>query len=198
MSRLQSVVLTVAAITIAGFSFVPPWTAVDPYSGWQETARITVPRPLGFYPLIDPPVSEDHPFVRVDYGRVALCYLGTMALVIPFFGWGRRSHDGRIPQTALGGGRRSPMISREQAREIADGYRAESGEEDWLGIKQVVEANEVGWQLPRIWGYSESILKDFWIAYVEQPGMALRSFVVILVAKDTGEVKYAGSAGDEG
>lgn len=104
MSRLQSIVLTIAALTIAGHSFVPPW--VEVYSqflnpgrfiggevGSQgEAARIALTRPLGSYPLFNPPpTSRERPFVRVDYGRLILYYLATLALVVPFFVWRPRA-----------------------------------------------------------------------------------------------------------
>ena len=86
MSRLQSVVLTAAAITLAGFSFVPPWFEVVPIRGSVVT------QPLKLWPLLkSPPSNIDSPYIRVDYGRLMLCYLGTIALVIPFFVWRRRS-----------------------------------------------------------------------------------------------------------
>ncbi len=96
MSRLQRVVLTIAALTVALHSCVPPWVEVVPIRGGgrpdlaQDAARLTVSRPLGTYPLWDPPTPERSRFVRVDYGRLTLYYLGTLALVVPFFVWRRR------------------------------------------------------------------------------------------------------------
>ncbi len=94
MSRIKSIVLTVGALTIAGHSCVPPWVAVHASGGGPppaEVARVTVTRPLGSYPLFEPPTSSENRFVRVDYGRLALYYLGTIALALPFFVWRRRS-----------------------------------------------------------------------------------------------------------
>ena len=98
MSRLQSVVVTIAALTIAGYSFVPPWVEVIPRGGFRGRAtnptdapRLVVTRPLGSWPLPDPPQSEGQGGVRIDYGRLALYYLSTVILVIPFFVWRRRT-----------------------------------------------------------------------------------------------------------
>ncbi len=102
MSRLQSVVLTVAALTIAANTFAPPWVAVHPDSVTPgryrpgvdtqgEAARVKVTSPLGSYPLFDPPTNSDHRYVRVDYGRLILFDLGVLVLVMPFFVWRRRS-----------------------------------------------------------------------------------------------------------
>ncbi|KKM88496.1 hypothetical protein LCGC14_1258170 [marine sediment metagenome] len=96
MSRLQSVVVTIAALTIAGGSFMPPWVVVDPISGRggdiYEAPRLVVTYPLGSYPLFAPPRTDGgRPFGHVDYGRLALFYLGTIVLVIPFFVWRRRA-----------------------------------------------------------------------------------------------------------
>jgi len=95
MSRLQRVVLTVAAIVIAAHSCVPPWAE------YRRLGTVTVERPLGSYLLFDPPRPTPLPTssmdlsrytsVRVDYGRLGLYYLGTLALVVPFFAHRRRS-----------------------------------------------------------------------------------------------------------
>lgn len=39
---------------------------------------------------------------------------------------------------------------------------------------------------------------ECWVIYIPQRGIALRSSVVILVAKESGEVVYHGPANDEG
>ncbi|KKM26351.1 hypothetical protein LCGC14_1585640 [marine sediment metagenome] len=99
MSRLQSIVLTIAALTIAGGSFMPPWVEVVPIRGSSgsrsnpaETARLVVTYPLGSYLLFAPPRTDrGRPFGHVDYGRLALYYLGTIVLVVPFFVWRRRT-----------------------------------------------------------------------------------------------------------
>ena len=102
ISRLQSFVLTVAALTIAANSFVPPWVGVHPMqlspgpypggvSAQGEAARVAVTTPLGSYPVNEPPTNSDRRFVRVDYGRLILYHLATLALVVPFFVWRRRS-----------------------------------------------------------------------------------------------------------
>ena len=98
MTRLQSVVVAVAAITIAVNSFVPFWLEAVPIGGpggarrgAGEAPRLVVTRPLGSHPLnAPPPTNRDRPYVRVDYGRLILLHLATLALVVPFFVWRRR------------------------------------------------------------------------------------------------------------
>ena len=41
-------------------------------------------------------------------------------------------------------------------------------------------------------------LRNHWIAYVAQPGLAIRSSLIIAVDRETGEVRYRGTASDEG
>ena len=85
VSRLQSVVLTIAALTVAANSFVPPWVMFYP-------SNPTYIQPIGSYPLIEPPIFENSmQLVRVDYGQLILYHLATLALVVPFFVWRRRS-----------------------------------------------------------------------------------------------------------
>ena len=85
VSRLQSVVLTIAALTVAANSFVPPWVTFYP-------SNPTYIEPIGSYPLIEPPIFENSmQLVRVDYGQLILYHLATLALVVPFFVWRRRS-----------------------------------------------------------------------------------------------------------
>ena len=92
MNRLQSVVLTLAALTIAGHSFVPPWVEYNTADLRGSTSGgLTIERPIGSHLLFNPPTPERLRFVRVDYGRLALYYLGTIVLTVPFFVWRRRS-----------------------------------------------------------------------------------------------------------
>ena len=91
ISRLQSFVLTVAALTIAANSFVPPWVGVHPMQLSPGPYPGGVTTPLGSYPVNEPPTNSDRRFVRVDYGRLILYHLATLALVVPFFVWRRRS-----------------------------------------------------------------------------------------------------------
>ena len=87
--------LTVAAIAIATYSFVPPWVEVIPIGSQgrvgnpADAPRLVVTRPLGSWALSDPPQSEGRVGVQIDYARLALYYLGTIVLVIPFFVWRR-------------------------------------------------------------------------------------------------------------
>ena len=101
-SRLQSVVLTIAAIAIATYSCVPPWVEVVPVGGvgrfsgnTVDAPRLVITRPLGSWPLWDPPRGEGRVGVRIDYARLILYYLGTMALIVPFFAWRPRSVPAR-------------------------------------------------------------------------------------------------------
>lgn len=48
-----------------------------------------------------------------------------------------------------------------------------------------------------VYGLREPVA-DCWVVYVPQPGMALRSSVVVVVSKGSGEVLYHGPANDEG
>ena len=93
-----------------------------------------------------------------------------------------------------------PAISRERAREIARA-RAEHvcivpGP---VRVGGVYSVEELKGRLPSIYGFGAEELEGLWIAYVERPtDFSLRSSVVVLVSKSTGEIAYAGSANDEG
>lgn len=60
-------------------------------------------------------------------------------------------------------------VSRDHARAIAEHYCAEHG---WPGVDQVLCVDEIQWRLPAIWNFSESKLRDHWIAYLRKPVLA--------------------------
>ena len=88
------------------------------------------------------------------------------------------------------------MLSREQAREIAEVAVIEHR----LGfeIDRVVSLEEVSGRPPCHYLAAGSLDRS-WIAYVK-PGLPLRlrSSDVVVIDKESGEIIYAGSAGDEG
>lgn len=80
-------------------------------------------------------------------------------------------------------------ISRERARTIAQEHL---GGGEILGVHS---HDEVGCA-PSIFGGPR--LDLCWIAYVAQPFRGVKSSIVVLVHRFTGEVLYVGSANDEG
>jgi hypothetical protein len=65
------------------------------------------------------------------------------------------------------------------------------------GAREALLVDEIAWSLPRIYGAPD--LETYWIVYADHaPLGVLRSSDVVLVARDTGQVMYAGSANDEG
>ena len=64
-----------------------------------------------------------------------------------------------------------------------------------FGIRRVSSGDEAAGLMP----YGLSVpLEKCWIAYIEEPMLALRSSSIILITKDSGRVVFSGSANDEG
>jgi hypothetical protein len=95
LSRVRRTAATIAVLLIAGHSLVPPWRAYRVRPG-----SAVVSWPLGSYAVFSPPPPPpSYSSVGVDYGRLALYYVGTVALLAPFFLWpSRRSSSPRQPQ----------------------------------------------------------------------------------------------------
>lgn len=89
------------------------------------------------------------------------------------------------------------MISREEAFAIADEVRKER----MLGqrVERVLAWHEITNPLPSIY-LTGSISRDsLWIAYIEPLQLlGLHSSIIVAIDRETGEVVYQGSAGDEG
>lgn len=85
------------------------------------------------------------------------------------------------------------MVSRSQAKAIAEEHLSERGQP--TRIRAVYSLPERPFGRPILYGIP---LEACWIAYVEQPEVALRSSFVVAVSKDSGAVLYCGSANDEG
>ncbi|MBS0565779.1 MAG: hypothetical protein JSS59_00005 [Proteobacteria bacterium] len=91
------------------------------------------------------------------------------------------------------------MISREQATQIAEAEALahQLGER----VDRVVLFDEITWREPCL-PYFFSPAPDLpqcWIAYIEPSGRpSIRASTIVAVHRETGEVVYRGSAGDEG
>jgi hypothetical protein len=95
---------------------------------------------------------------------------------------------------------RVAMTSREDARRIATEYLRE-----WVSpwgpahVREVLTWDELTSARPRPYG-APAAVETAWICYLDEPQapLMLRSSTIIAIARDTGEVVYAGSAEDEG
>ncbi len=66
-------------------------------------------------------------------------------------------------------------------------------------IGEVRSIEEVEHRRVAIYGFPETELSNYWIAYVERDSLwGIRSSTVVLVEKAGGRIAYVGSAGDEG
>ena len=86
------------------------------------------------------------------------------------------------------------VISRDQAYEIAkqDALDNELG----FNVNGVFLPEEIASALPVIYGVP---LENCWVAYIKSPEpLGLRSSIIIIVDRESGEVIYRGSANDEG
>lgn len=86
------------------------------------------------------------------------------------------------------------VISRDQAYEIAkqDALDNELG----FNVNGVFLPEEITSALPVIYGVP---LENCWVAYIKSPEpLGLRSSIIIIVDRESGEVIYRGSANDEG
>ena len=84
---------------------------------------------------------------------------------------------------------------REEAGRIAQDYLAGHPGGGARGIRAVYSLEEIPFRKPCLYGVP---LENRWVCYVDGPLTGLRSSGIIVVAKDTGAVVYAGSACDEG
>lgn len=86
------------------------------------------------------------------------------------------------------------MIRREQARAIAESVAL--ARQLGTGIRGVYSVDELPWQAPTIYGSLR--LDEYWIGYVERPVLGLGPSTIVLVSKQSGQTRYAGSGNDEG
>jgi hypothetical protein len=92
-------------------------------------------------------------------------------------------------------------ITREDAQEIAEEYMAGDPGRERRAVTNVVTYQEVlvaGTRPPKPYGVIGRDLLTSWIVYVEGLPAMLASSTILLVSRDTGQVLYFGSAGDEG
>lgn len=82
------------------------------------------------------------------------------------------------------------MIDHEEAQRIAMAHLGDTA----LAALEIVDGR---FARLNVYGLRQP-LTTCWVAYVPQPGVALRSSVVVIVSKASGEVLYHGSAFDEG
>ncbi len=86
-------------------------------------------------------------------------------------------------------------ISRAEALRIAKACLRGDEIRQGFGIQGVSSGDEAAGLMP----YGLSVpLEKCWIAYVQEPVLALRSSTIILINKDSGRVVFSGSANDEG
>jgi hypothetical protein len=87
------------------------------------------------------------------------------------------------------------MISREDARAIVDEYlRKDGSNRTTIGPAVAID------ERPRILPYwpHKIPLQECWIVFIDSPLIAITSSTVAIVAKESGDILYVGSASDEG
>jgi hypothetical protein len=101
------------------------------------------------------------------------------------------------------------LISRDEARSIALAHLRDqlgapsssigesTNRRPTLEIGSVLLAEEIQSRPPLIYGLREP-LENCWVAYVHRPLMGLRPSEIVIISRNTGDVVYSGSAGDEG
>lgn len=90
-------------------------------------------------------------------------------------------------------------ISADRAKAIAARYLAENPTQGATGtIQDVRRWSELPWRPPLVYGKDDAFWERQWLVYLEQPGVGLRSSLIIAIDRFTGEVGYVGSANDEG
>ena len=103
--------------------------------------------------------------------------------------------------TPSGQAPRTPRITREGARAVAEQYLA-SRRGDRLpvsgtGIGAVLHLKEIKSCRPCIYGLPDDRLRTCWIAYVARPPRGLASNEVIVIDAEAGTIVSAGSANDD-
>jgi hypothetical protein len=92
------------------------------------------------------------------------------------------------------------MITREQAAQIATDVLRFKSEAGTYEVLHVVMLDEVKSRHPvPAYGVSESIFDGNWIVYLhDKKFFGLKSSMIIVLARDAGQLLYFGSANDEG
>ena len=90
-------------------------------------------------------------------------------------------------------------ITRESAKFIVEDYLRNS-QSSGARIKHVYDMHEINFQKPRIYSELPINLEHCWIVYLESPNQpaCISSSFIVVISKETGDVIYHGSAGDEG
>lgn len=86
------------------------------------------------------------------------------------------------------------MISRQEAHRIAEDEIVSSGL--GTGVSCIALVGELRFRLPCL--YNAPDLSTCWIAYAKRAVVAIRESAIVLVDRETGEVRYRGGANDEG
>jgi hypothetical protein len=90
------------------------------------------------------------------------------------------------------------MITREEAKRIAEHALAASGCGDWCKtVRAVYALHEIRWAKPNCFPHQVA-LDGAWIAYGLLPEGEIRSSIVVVIDMTTGVVRYVGDAHDEG
>ena len=88
------------------------------------------------------------------------------------------------------------MVTRLDAWRIAEEFLArDPAPHSGHQIRDIFGVDELPFREPTLYGID---VARCWIAYIDRPVRGLMSSEIVLVAKDTGEIVYAGSANDEG
>lgn len=88
------------------------------------------------------------------------------------------------------------MITRDEALRIAEEFLARDPRpHGGRHVREVCGVDELTSREPTLYGID---VARCWIAYVDRPVRGLMPSEIVLVAKDTGEIVYAGRANDEG
>jgi hypothetical protein len=96
-----------------------------------------------------------------------------------------------------------PAVTRQAAFKIAEDYLKAHPRPNCDGIEKVYtipELEEFMIRRPCIYGLRPETLLRCWVAYAKRPASycALASSDIVVVAQETGEVLFSGSANDEG
>ncbi len=86
------------------------------------------------------------------------------------------------------------MVTREEARAIAEREVRKRGLAS--GGSEVFALDELASRPPLIYGGPD--LRRCWIAYASAPGNDIRPAIIVLIDRESGAVRYAGSANNEG
>lgn len=90
-------------------------------------------------------------------------------------------------------------VSRERARRIAESYLADNPVPGATGeVRNVLGWDEIDARRPSVYGLEGPFWRSHWLAYLEREGHGFRESLIVAVHRETGEVGYAGGAGDEG